>query len=140
MGLAAETALRGPETRPETPEGKLRREPRRTEDEDGGAVLACAVCLRPITTTGAGIEAGGAHEHTFTNPHGFRYRIGCFARVEGCIAVGEPSAYWSWFPGYRWQIEICEGCSEHLGWLFRSSDHGFHGLILDRLVELQEGS
>jgi hypothetical protein len=78
----------------------------------------------------------GGHEHRFVNPGGIHYHIGCFARAAGLIPVGEPSPYWTWFPAYRWQIERCPGCQEHLGWLFRGADHEFHGLILDRLEEM----
>ncbi len=112
--------------------------PAPVEGEGGREVLACARCRRPITTGAARIAVGGAHEHAFVNPHGLEFRIGCFALVTGCLQVGEPTTYWSWFPGYAWQIEQCASCREHLGWEFRSSDHRFHGLILDRLVSLEE--
>jgi hypothetical protein len=91
-----------------------------------------------VTTTAARIEAGGGHEHTFVNPHGIRYHIGCFATAAGCVPVGEPSAYWTWFPGHTWRIEVCRNCREHLGWLFESADSEFHGLVLDRLAEVED--
>ncbi|HSB61576.1 MAG TPA: cereblon family protein, partial [Vicinamibacteria bacterium] len=103
-----------------------------------GGVLACAFCLREVTTAAARISVGGAHEHSFVNPHGLRFRIGCFADAAGRTA-GEPSTYWTWFPGHSWQVELCATCGEHLGWLFRSADTLFHGLILDRLVEVDGG-
>lgn len=124
---------------PEKPAGTLRPAPLEGEGEDRGGVLACARCLTPVTTTGARIAVGGAHEHTFVNPHGLRFHIGCFAKAAGCIAVGAASTYWSWFAGHSWQIEHCGACGDHLGWLFRSADSAFHGLILDRLVELDDG-
>ncbi len=117
---------------------RTRRTLPRQAEEDGGGVLACGRCLRPVTTTGARIEVAGGHEHTFENPAGFRYHIGCFARAGGCFPVGASSTYWTWFPSYSWQVQQCRTCGEHLGWLFRSSEHVFHGLILDRLVELEE--
>jgi len=80
----------------------------------------------------------GSHEHQCVNPHGLSFHIGCFGWVTGCRVVGAPSAEWSWFPPCRWQIELCGGCREHLGWLFRSADREFHGLILDRLVAVGE--
>ena len=104
--------------------------------DDQGRVLACARCARFITTTAARIEVGGAHEHTFTNPAGLRFHIGCFSPVTGCAAAGEPSTFWTWFPGYSWQVEGCVSCAQHLGWFFASGSDGFHGLILDRLVEV----
>ena len=36
----------------------------------------------------------------------------------GIMAQGEPSAEYSWFPGYTWQIINCADCWTHLGWEF----------------------
>ena len=108
-------------------------------DETGRArVLACAACLAAVTTTDARIEVGGQHEHSFVNPHGYTYRIGCFASAPGCAGDGPSSTFWTWFPGYAWQIAYCARCGEHLGWVFRSEAHRFLGLILDRLTEVGE--
>jgi len=122
-----------PEARPVDAE-----EPRTTHDEGGGAVLACASCRRPITSDAARIEVGGAHTHSFSNPEGLEFRIGCFGLATGCLRVSEPTTFWSWFPGYAWAIEVCASCRAHLGWEFRSSSDRFHGLILDRLIPLEE--
>jgi Yippee zinc-binding/DNA-binding /Mis18, centromere assembly len=127
-------ALRRDEARPA---GDVRPASRPLAEDGGGEVLACAGCLRPVTTSAARIEVAGAHEHTFANAAGFQFRIGCFARAIGCATVGEPSTYWTWFPGCSWQIEQCSSCGEHLGWLFRSASEAFHGLVLDRLVEVE---
>jgi hypothetical protein len=109
-----------------------------TDEETGegsAARLACHRCLSTVTDGSARIAVGGAHAHHFVNPHGIEFHVGCFADAGGCVVVGEASTYWSWFPGFAWQIELCAGCGEHLGWLFRSADAVFHGLVLDRLVE-----
>ena len=109
----------------------------RTTDEVGGdaPAILCAACRRRVTTTGARIEMMGLHAHTCVNPAGLSYRIGCFAIVVGCEIVSNPSSEWSWFPGWRWQVEQCGGCRTHLGWKFIRNDSAFHGLILDRLTE-----
>lgn len=120
------------------PAGAVRPAPRPATADEGGEVLACAGCLRPVTNAAARIAVAGAHEHTFANPAGFQYRIGCFAQATGCEARGEPSTYWTWFPGYSWQVEHCATCGEHLGWLFRTGAHAFHGFVLDRLVEVED--
>lgn len=120
------------------PDNAVRPAPRGAADDDGGEVLACAGCLRPVTTAAARTAVGGAHEHTFANPAGYQYRIGCFARATGCEVRGEPSTYWTWFPGYSWQVEHCATCGEHLGWLFRAAAQAFHGFVLDRLVEVED--
>jgi hypothetical protein len=102
----------------------------------GGSVLACVGCLHPVTSTRSRIEVAGSHEHRFLNPHGLMFHIGCFADPVACVPCGESSTLWSWFPSYRWTVAQCSACSEHLGWLFRSASHRFHGLILDQLVEI----
>ena len=104
--------------------------------EGAGARLACHRCLSTVTDGSRRIAVGGAHAHRFANPHGIEFNVGCFADAGGCVAVGGASTYWSWFPGFAWRIEVCAACGEHLGWLFRSADAVFHGLILDRLVEV----
>ena len=107
--------------------------------EKTGGVLVCAGCLHAITTATARIEMAGSHSHTFSNPHGFVFHIACFGTAPGCEAGSDPSTEFSWFPGYSWQIAVCRGCGEHLGWLFAGGDTHFHGLIVDRLAET-EGS
>jgi hypothetical protein len=114
------------------------RAPREGGEEGSGSVLACAYCRRPITTAAACIEVGGSHAHTLANPDGVRFRIGCFADASGLRAVGAKSLYFTWFAGFSWQVELCAHCREQLGWLYESADGVFHGLILDRLVELDE--
>jgi hypothetical protein len=106
-----------------------------TRPGDSGP-LSCHRCLSPITHGSLRIAVGGAHAHWFVNPHGIEFHIGCFAGAAACIGFGASSTYWSWFPGFAWQVELCAACGEHLGWVFRSADAVFHGLILDRLVEV----
>jgi hypothetical protein len=113
---------------------------RQSESADGGGrVLVCVRCRRPITTAGERIAVDGLHEHTQINPHGFIWTFACFANARGCVAVGIPSREFAWFPGHSWQIEDCGGCRLHLGWLFSSPERRFHGLIVDRVVEEEEG-
>jgi hypothetical protein len=113
------------------------REPARRDvtADDEGRVLVCAACLQAITSTSARIEMSGSHAHTFSNPHGIVFHIGCFAVAPGCGEASEASTLHTWFPGYAWQVAVCRGCGVHLGWLFRSGDSRFHGLIFDRLAE-----
>src|SRR4249920_1919213 len=121
MGVSGLEALRD-RTEPVREEAE---KPRPSEDEGGREVLACASCRRPITSGAARIAVGGAHAHSFLNPQGLEFRIGCFALATGCLQVGDPTTYWSWFPGYAWQVEVCATCREHLGWEFRSAQHHF---------------
>jgi hypothetical protein len=132
--LSERGALRAGETAPTTSKPPA---PRLDDDRDRGRVLGCAFCRRPITTAAAAIEVGGAHAHSFTNPDGISFRVGCFSDAAGLLKHGPSTLDWTWFEGYSWQVEICAGCREQLGWLYRSRDQLFHGLILDNLVEVQ---
>lgn len=135
------------------------REPRRDDDDDRDAPaedaasevqseserepakasrLVCAACGRLVTSRAEAIEVGDHHEHTFVNPAGFVYKIGCFEEAY-CRAEGPTSSHWSWFPGYHWQVVLCAACGVQLGWIFRSTPHTFYGLIVERLAESTEG-
>lgn len=103
-------------------------------DEDEHRFLACAQCMSQITTPRAAVSVAGSHEHTFSNPEGRSFRIGCFAGVTGCVGMGPRSTFWTWFAGHSWQVALCRSCRIQLGWLF-AGEQRFHGLILDRLVE-----
>ena len=75
----------------------------------------------------------GAHEHTFVDPAGFDYRIGCFNAAPGCAHIGHTESAFSWFPGWTWQVAVCGQCRAHLGWVYRNAGEQFHGLILAAL-------
>ena len=98
--------------------------------------IRCKQCGAPITSPDERMVLQGAHEHTFTNPHGIVFHIGCFRSASGCGYTGAPTEEFSWFRGFFWRLALCRQCLTHLGWLFTSSGSlRFHGLILDRLVE-----
>lgn len=100
------------------------------------AWLLCRQCNQKIAKPTARISINGSHRHTFANPNGIVFEIGCFNQVHGCNGYGQPSMEFAWFAGFSWQIMVCSQCHTHLGWFF-SSGHstGFSGLILDRLIE-----
>lgn len=95
--------------------------------------LLCASCGSEVTRERERISVLDAHEHRFMNPAGLVFHIGCFARAEGCMAIGQPSGDYPWFPGFDWRIALCIACADHLGWHFQSATEGFFGLRLDRL-------
>ena len=97
----------------------------------------CIACGLIITDREHSRLVAGRHVHRCTNPAGLTFEIGCFREASGCVAVGEPSLKWTWFPGCRWQVALCRQCSLHLGWRYTGED-AFFGLILDRLVECGE--
>lgn len=105
--------------------------------EEPDATLNCKYCRQFITHPRERSAIDHRHIHRFTNPHGISFRIGCFSDAPGVVGEGEPSDFWSWFPGYLWQIVHCRGCALHLGWRFvnNNATPPFYGLILDRLVE-----
>jgi hypothetical protein len=98
--------------------------------------IICRQCHQPITRSEERISIQGSHRHTFANPHGIVFDIGCFRNVISCGYAGEATDEFSWFAGYRWRVCFCAMCLTHLGWIFSSKGGDiFHGLILDRLIE-----
>jgi hypothetical protein len=116
--------------------------PAAVDQTEDGDFLLCANCLNLVTLHQAAITVNNAHQHTFANPHGLVFTIGCFKQAPGCGAAGEATAEFSWFSGYRWRVAVCAACLSLLGWRFSSGETSFYGLILDRLVEANsaEGS
>ncbi len=96
--------------------------------------LYCFACGSAVTRGRERIAVGGTHSHTFTNPAGYVFRIGCFRSAPGCAQAGDFTEEYSWFSGYAWRYALCAGCRVHLGWSFQGPDPGFFGLVLDRLV------
>jgi hypothetical protein len=109
----------------------------RGEREGMPGGVRCATCGHEVTTREQLIAVDGASEHERDNPHGYRFRFRCYAHAPGCQALGDQTAMWSWFAGYRWQLAYCRGCSAHLGWAFVSAMNRFFGLIVDRLIDDQ---
>jgi len=98
--------------------------------------ILCRQCHQAITKPAERIAMQGSHRHTFANPHGIVFEIGCFRSVKGCGYAGAASDDFSWFAGYSWRVCFCTMCLTHLGWLFSLKGGDiFHGLILDRLIE-----
>lgn len=110
---------------------ELEDEDERLEEEH--PALFCRACSHTITTGNQRIEVSGSHRHTFFNPVGIVYELGCFGSAPGCSLVGESSAEFSWFPGCVWRIALCRKCGVHLGWRFQSAELSFYGLILAHL-------
>lgn len=111
----------------------------KTEKSIDRSPLVCSACGERITSVRDRVEINGNHAHTFTNPHGFSFDIGCFRSAPGCRPFGEATEAWTWFHGYAWRVAVCAGCGTHLGWGYERSPAdahaaGFFGLILDRLT------
>ena len=103
-------------------------------------VILCRLCSSIITRSAHQTLVGATFSHTFANPHGHVFEIGCFTEAEGFVPVSRPSSEFTWFLGYSWEIGACSGCSAHIGWKFSldspsvSGPHRFYGLILDKLI------
>ena len=98
-----------------------------------GDEILCAFCKAPVTGAVHRMSHAGAQRHTFENPGGFQFTLGLF-REARCSVTGPASADFTWFAGYRWQIALCAGCAQQLGWSFTGGEGSFYGLILDRLI------
>jgi len=97
--------------------------------------IYCRQCLKMITSPEERITVEGAHQHTFANPYGIVFEIGCFRTAQGCGHTGVPTSEFSWFKGFSWQVAVCHRCLLQVGWRFTSVDaDGFYGLILNRLI------
>jgi len=105
-------------------------------------VIICRNCNFQITRPSCQIQKDGSFSHTFANPHGHVFEIGCFDSAPGCASASPVSSEFTWFRGYDWKIVICHGCETHLGWIFIPYPNGdlssgqswFFGLILDKLI------
>lgn len=116
------------------PEKEVDEQAREGEPAKGEYVL-CGQCKQIITYPEERILKMGAFQHTFANPHGIVFEIGCFRFANGCGYTGPATSEFTWFSGYSWRIAVCNQCLTHLGWLFLSAGPDrFHGLILDQLL------
>ena len=109
------------------PEGEARFEEERS--------VLCKACGHRVTSSSQAVEVEGKHRHTFFNPAGILFEIGCFEMAPGAEVWGEISTLFAWFPGFGWRYVNCAGCHNHIGWLFLSGESSFYGLVLNRLTE-----
>ena len=105
-----------------------------TSEEPHEAVL-CRECSAQITTKDQKIAVHGSHEHTFFNPAGIVFEVGCFRTAPGCLVAGEATDEFTWFAGHLWRFALCGQCQVHLGWFFEGPGSSFFGLILPKLAE-----
>jgi hypothetical protein len=101
------------------------------ELEDRG--ICCVVCGTEVTRQQQAMAVNGRHEHAFFNPAGVAFEIRCFRQAPGTVPQGEPTAEFTWFAGYHWQVALCSVCHAHLGWRF-TNEGAFYGLIGTRLI------
>ena len=122
-----------PDTAGETTVLEKEAEDHAPEEEE---YILCRQCRQAITKSADRMAIQGSHRHTFANPYGIVFEIGCFRDVIGCGYAGAASDEFTWFAGYSWRVCYCTMCLTHLGWIFSSKGGNmFHGLILERLIE-----
>lgn len=97
--------------------------------------IVCRACGSVVTSRSEKISVGGAHCHTFFNPAGIVFELGCFRKAPGCRVTGGATAEFTWFAGFVWRFVLCSHCRAHLGWFFEGRDSTFFGLILTSLQE-----
>lgn len=112
------------------------------EDEGAGKIgqknLVCTGCGHLVTKVSEKAEVRGRHDHSFGNL-GYPVKLGCFRNAPGCIGVERVSHGYSWFPGYAWQIQVCQECYTQLGWKYMTQHDSFYGLIFGVLREEESG-
>ena len=106
-----------------------------SKKEQPDEILFCKSCLNPVTRKDQAISINGSHTHTFFNPEGIVFELGCFSDASGCLAMGESTSEFTWFAGSSWRFALCRTCGIHLGWYYAMRDFGFYGLILACLRE-----
>ncbi len=104
-------------------------------DLEAEKAIRCGACRHEITTADRIISVNGGHIHTFANPGGFVFDIGCFSDAPGCMNRGDFTSEFTWFAGYSWRFSLCSSCYAHLGWQYQGKEHGFYGLILANLIQ-----
>lgn len=117
--------------RPGRPLGKEGEE----EEVSPNEAIYCRTCGGVVTAREQKIAVHDSHTHTFFNPAGIVFELGCFRAAPGCHSTGEATSEFTWFAGYVWRFALCRQCSSHLGWFFEMGDSSFYGLILANLKE-----
>jgi hypothetical protein len=118
--------------------GSAPRETPETRAAETEAPIVCRQCRHPVTRPQERVAMAGSHRHSFANPEGLVFEIGCFRQASGCRHAGSGSPEFTWFPGYRWRIALCSGCLVQLGWRFESPlQPDFSALILERLLSAE---
>ena len=121
----------------EDPESTIEDKPDDDSTEPENLII-CRQCRHIVAKPDDRIEVQGSHQHTFANPQGLVFEIGCFRFAQGCGFVGPLTDEFTWFKGYAWRVAVCGACLTHLGWLYLSpGSDSFCGLIMDRLIQSQ---
>lgn len=117
-------------------EGRTSKEAADAEEERPAAQgISCRFCGHHVTSDEQRISVNGSHGHTFFNPSGVLFELGCFLHAPGCQVEGDASGHFTWFAGYQWRVALCRQCASQLGWRFEKLESLFFCLILSHLTE-----
>ena len=89
--------------RPGRPIGK---EDEKEESRPSEAIY-CRTCGGVVTDKEQKVAVHGSHTHTFFNPAGIVFELGCFSAAPGCHSAGVASSEFTWFAGYVWRFSLC---------------------------------
>ena len=104
-----------------------------TNERSNKGFIRCMCCNHVIAHLDDRSEVMGSHLHKMTNPHGFTHYFACYSEAPGVVISGQSIAAVSWFPGFSWKLAQCEGCDDHMGWVFERSNESFCGLIVSQI-------
>lgn len=105
--------------------------PGRSEEPRDERAVRCAACGHALARERDRLPLDTS---TFVNPEGIVHHIAAFRHAAGCAVAGDPTTYWTWFPGHAWQYAFCGKCAIHVGWAF-SGPSRFFGLLSARIAE-----
>jgi len=103
------------------------------DENQAKRALRCVICDHIISFQEAACARAGSHEHLQVNPQGDTFAFGCFALAPGVVETSPPTAEFSWFLGYQWQVIACGNCQAHLGWRFSQLQDHFYGLLFEMI-------
>ena len=98
--------------------------------------ITCKKCAQVLSQRTSSLLSEG-EEATFRNPGGYSFHVRVFSKIEGVHILGTPESEASWYPGFSWQLVVCQKCEGHLGWKFTAEGKpSFCALIVTRLCGL----
>lgn len=101
--------------------------------------MCCDRCGRQLAEESDRIEVQGTHEHRIRNRSGVEYDVGLYGLTPGAVLEGLPEKEGSWFEGTAWQVLVCPGCDQQVGWSYLWMDPAlkpsrFSALWLDSVL------
>lgn len=117
----------------EDPVAKIIEAMKGEDDTDKDNAILCKQCDHIITHPDLAVTINDRFIHTFRNPSGLEFDIQCYSQADGALVSGSATDYYSWFPGYSWQICYCRQCHQHIGWYYSKGEDGFFGFNLASL-------